>query len=103
MRQQVCNKNNYVMCGLDHAVDVFQSSAKGTVDIFTNSKKKCFLFVDSLENKIDEAKMAVHVDILHIHRSLLNTEKFWHANICSLVGTNAVNVGIDDNLIELVI
>ena len=117
IRQQACNKNDCALCGLDHAVDLFQSSAKGKVVIVTNSKKKSFVFVDSLEKKTDEANLPVPVDVLHIHESLLNTENFWHiwlfchptandeldTNIHVLVGTNAVNVGIDDDLIELVI
>jgi len=117
MRQQVCNKNDYAQRGLDHAVDLFRLSAQGKVVIFTNSKKKSFVFVDSLEKKIDEANLPLPVDVLHIHGSLLKTEKFWNiqlfchpptndeldANICGLVGTNVVNVGIDDDLIQLVI
>ena len=117
MRKQVCNKNNYSMRGLDHAVDLFRSSAQGKVVIFTNSKKKSFVFVDSLEKKIDEANLPLPFDVLHIHGSLLKTEKFLRirlfchpptndeldANILGLVGTNAANVGIDDDLIQLVI
>ena len=53
MRQQFCNKNDYAMHGLDHEVDLFWSSTKGKVIIFTNLKKKLFAFVDSLENKVD--------------------------------------------------
>ena len=67
MRQQVCNKNDYALRGLDHAIDLFRSSAKGKVVIFTNSKKKLFVFVDSLEKKINEAKLPVPVDVLHIY------------------------------------
>ena len=48
MRKQVCNKNNYSMRGLDHAVDLFLSSAKGEIVILTNSKKKLYAFMDSL-------------------------------------------------------
>ena len=118
MRQQVCNKNDYAIHGLDHTVDLFWSSAKENVVIFTNSKKKSFALVDSLENKIDQAKLAVPVGVLHIHGSLLNTgkknahlvfffrppnENELNANIFGLVGTHTVNVGIGDNLIELVI
>ena len=66
MRQQICNKMDYEKRGLDHAVDLFWSSAKGKVVIFTNSKKKSFAFVDSLENKVDRAKLDVAVDVLHI-------------------------------------
>ena len=96
---------------------MFRSSAQGKVVIFTNSKKKSLVFVDSLEKKIDEANLPVPVGVLHIHGALLNTEKFWriwlfcyphtndelNTNIRGLAGTNTVNVGIDDNLIELVI
>ena len=71
IRQQACNKNDCALCGLDHAVDLFQSSAKGKVVIVTNSKKKSFVFVDSLVKKIDKANLLLPVDVLHIHGSLL--------------------------------
>ena len=116
MMQQVVNKNDYVKLGLEKVVDFFRESAEGKAVVFTNSKLRSFTYARALERKIDEAKLSAHVDIFHVHGSLLKTEKFWRirlfcnppdgnvvdANIRGLVGTNAVNVGIDDRLIEFV-
>ena len=116
MMQQVVNKNDYVKLGLEKVVDFFRESTEGKAVVFTNSKLRSFTYARALERKIDEAKLSAHVDIFHVHGSLLKTEKFWRirlfcdppdgnvvdANIRGLVGTNAVNVGIDDRLIEFV-
>ena len=69
----------------------------------------------ALERKLDEAKLLLPIDVVRIHGSLLKMENFWcvrlfchkiddsDVNLQALVGTSAVNVGIDNDAIDMVI
>ena len=117
MTQRACIGGDYVKAGLLDAVRHFQASDLGKVAIFTNSRYRSFVIAQALEKKIDEAELDRPVDLMHIHGALLSSEKFWRvrlfchppapneldANLRGLVGTAAVNVGIDDDLLNLII
>lgn len=117
MKQQVCNKNDYVKLGLEYVVTFFQESAESKANIFTNSKTRSFTYMSAIKRKIDKTKLSAQVDIIHVHGLLLKTEKLWRIGLCcdppegsvigtnmrGLAGVNAVNVGIDNDLLEFVI
>lgn len=117
MTQRACLRADYVKTGLLEAVRHFQASERGKAAIFTNSRARSHDIARALERKIDEAGMERPVDLMHIHGALLSSEKFWRvrlfchppaaneldANLRALVGTAAVNVGIDDDLLDLII
>ena len=116
LTQICCGKKAYAGAGIDEAIDHLRKNAQSKLVLFTNSKRNSFKFVAALERKLDEAKLPVPVDVLHIHGSLLKMEKFWRvrlfchkigdsgdANLRALVGTSAVNVGIDNDAIDMVI
>ena len=104
-------------CGVGNAVSFLSDSTAGKMAIFTNSRSRSFNYVRHLEKKLDEAGMELDVDVIHIHGSLLKAEKFWRvrlfchsresvdldANFRAMVGTNAVNAGIDNNELNLVL
>ena len=116
LTQICCGKKTYAGAGIDKAVDHLRNSARGKLVLFTNSRSNLFKYVVALERKLDEAKLPLPVDVLHIHGSLLKMEKFWRVrlfchesddsvdtNLRAMVGTSAVNVGIDDSAIDMVL
>lgn len=107
-----CISADYVKTSLTSVVDHIAVGG-GKVCIFTTSKYKSFQLVSKLESKLNEA--GIEKDIVQIHRDLDKNVKFWMTcAFCSwlpiedmslhiLIGTGAINVGIDNHSIDFVV
>ena len=104
--------NDYVKKDLNQVVQFLEANPTRCVCIFVNSRGLSHKLVSDLEKKLDASN--VQVDVVHIHGHLDRFEKFYFTRIyCSdiivpdfnpnvLVGTSAINVGIDNHRVDFI-
>jgi hypothetical protein len=104
--------SDYVKKGLNQVVQFLEANPTRCVCIFVNSRGLSHKLVSDLEKKLDASN--VQVDVVHIHGHLDRFEKFYFTRIyCSdiivpdfnpnvLVGTSAINVGIDNHRVDFI-